>query len=241
MNIKVMKFGGSSLSDDYKMGLAAKKVIDFINKGEKVVVIVSAQGDTTDSLLEQINRISKNPSKRELDVLVSTGEQISCSKFAILLQEMGYQAVSLLGWQAGILTTSDYEQAKIKEIDPDRIWKELNKNQVVVIAGFQGIDEQDNITTLGRNGSDTSALAIAAALEQKECYIFTDIDGVYDKDPNQHSDAKKIPYLSYEDMMKLAKKGAKVLHDRCIHIAQKYKIKIIVKSTFGEEEGSIVG
>lgn len=240
MDIKVIKFGGSSLSNDENLRKAAHKTMQFLKKGQKVVAILSAQGKTTDALLAAAKHLSSKPNKRELDMLVSVGEQISISKFAILLNEMGYQAISLTGEQAGILTDGNYTQAKIQRIDTDRIWKELLVNDIVVIAGFQGVDENKNITTLGRNGSDTSALAIAAALKQKECYIFTDIDGIYDKDPNQCSDAKKLEVISYEDMNKLAQSGAKVLHDRCVKIAQKYDIKIIVKSTFNDNEGSVV-
>lgn len=240
MNIKVIKFGGSSLANDENLRKAAQKTIQFLKEGQKVVAILSAQGKTTDILLTEAKRLSEKPNKRELDMLVSVGEQISISKFAILLNEMGYQAISLTGEQAGIITDEDYTQAKIQEIHPYRIWKELEENDVVVIAGFQGIDKNRNITTLGRNGSDTSALAIAAALEQKECYIFTDTDGIYDKDPKQYKKAKKITKISYEDMEMLAQSGAKVLHDRCIKLAKKYGIKIIVKSTFNDNEGSIV-
>lgn len=240
MDIKVIKFGGSSLANDENLKKAAQKTIQFLKDKQKVVAILSAQGKTTDTLLAEAKRLSNNPNKRELDMLVSVGEQISISKFAILLNEMGYRAISLTGEQAGIITNEEYTQAKIQEIRPYRIWKELEDNDVVIIAGFQGIDAQRNITTLGRNGSDTSAVAIAAALEQKECYIFTDTDGIYDKDPNQHVDAKKIESISYEDMDILAQNGAKVLHDRCIRIAKKYGIKIIVKSTFNDNQGSIV-
>lgn len=241
MNIKVIKFGGSSLSNDENLKSAAQKTINFLEQGQKVVVILSAQGKTTDNLLLQAKNLSKNPNKRELDMLVSVGEQISISKFAIFLNELGYTAISLAGWQAGITTNNQYTEAKIQNINTTRIWKELKNNDVVVIAGFQGIDMDNNITTIGRNGSDTTALAISAALKQKECYIFTDIDGIYDKDPHMYIDAKKFTYISYEEMEKLAKNGAKVLHDRCIKIAEKYGIKIIVKSTFNENKGTIVG
>lgn len=240
MDIKVIKFGGSSLANDENLKKAAQKTIQFLKDKQKVVAILSAQGKTTDTLLTEAKRLSNNPNKRELDMLVSIGEQISISKFAILLNEIGYKAISLTGEQAGIITDKNYTQAKIQEIHPYRIWKELEENDVVIIAGFQGIDAQRNITTLGRNGSDTSAVAIAAALEQKECYIFTDTDGIYDKDPNQHVDARKIESISYEDMDILAQNGAKVLHDRCIRLAKKYGIKIIVKSTFNDNQGSIV-
>lgn len=241
MDITVIKFGGTSLSNDKNLNQAAQKTIEFLKQDQKVVAILSAQGKTTDNLLSEVKKLSQNPNKRELDMLVSVGEQISVSKFAILLNELGYSAVSLTGWQAGIITDSQYTEAKIQDIYINRIWQELEKNDVVVIAGFQGIDTNNNITTLGRNGSDTTALAISAALEQKECYIFTDTDGVYDKDPHKNCKAKKFNYISYDEMEKLAKAGAKVLHDRCIKVAKKYKIKIIVKSTFNESNGTIVG
>ena len=241
MNIAIVKFGGSSVSNDENLKKAAKKIIQFLEKGQKVVAVLSAQGNTTDNLLLEAQRLSKNPNKRELDVLASVGEQISISKFAILLTELGYSAISLTGWQAGIKTDNQYTEAKILDIYPNRIWKELEKNEVVIVAGFQGIDFNNNITTLGRNGSDTTALSLAAALEQQKCYIFTDTDGIYDKDPHKYSDAKKLDYISYDRMETLAKNGAKVLHDRCVKIAKKYNIKIIVKSTFNDNEGSIVG
>ena len=240
MNIVVIKFGGSSLADNEKLLIAAKKTISFLNEDKKVVVIVSAQGKTTDELLKQAKELSKEPNKRELDMLVSTGEQISCAKFAILLNEMGYKATSLTGWQAGILTDSDYTQAKIQDIYPNAIWELLETNDIVVVAGFQGIDTNKNITTLGRDGSDTTAVAIAAALEQKECYIYTDIDGIYNIDPHKFKRAKKIEEISYDNMEKLVKNGAKVLHDRCVKIAKKYGIKIIVNSPNSKDNGSIV-
>lgn len=241
MNIKIIKFGGTSLSNDENLNQAAQKTIEFLQQENKVVAILSAQGKTTDNLLSEAKNLSPNPNKRELDMLVSVGEQISVSKFAILLNELGYSAVSLTGWQVGIITNNEYTEAKIEEIYTQRIWKELEKHDVVVIAGFQGVDKNKNITTLGRNGSDTSAIAIAAALEQKECYIFTDTDGVYDKDPKKYICAKKLDYISYDKMEEMAKSGAKVLHDRCINVARKYGIKIIVKSTFNENAGTIVG
>ena len=171
MDIKVIKFGGSSLANDENLKKAAQKTIQFLKDKRKVVAILSAQGKTTDTLLAEAKRLSNNPNKRELDMLVSVGEQISISKFAILLNEMGYKAISLTGEQAGIITDKNYTQAKIQEIHPYRIWKELEENDVVIIAGFQGIDAQRNITTLGRNGSDTSAVAIAAALEQSKFLV----------------------------------------------------------------------
>lgn len=240
MDIVVLKFGGSSLADDNAMKLAAHKVTSFLNKGKKVVVVVSAQGKMTNQLIEEAKTLNNNPSKRELDMLLSCGEQISCSKFALLLQEMGYRAISLTGWQAGIVTNSEYSEAKIEDIYPKRIWDEMEKNQVIVIAGFQGINRENDITTLGRDGSDTTAVALAAALEVNTCYIFSDVDGIYDKDPRKNKDAKKLEQVSYEQMYELVKSGAKVLHKRCIKIAQKYGITIVVASSFDNSEGSLV-
>lgn len=239
--MKVIKFGGSSIADTNKLKLVAQKTISFLESGEKVVAILSAQGKTTDNLIKEAKELTDEPNKRELDVLMSVGEQMACSKFAILLHSLGYKAVSLTGWQAGIVTDSNYTEAKIQDIYPKMIWSELETNDVVVITGFQGINENNKITTLGRNGSDTTAIAIAAALEQEECYIFTDTNGVYDKDPYKHKNAKKLDYISYDDMEKMAKNGAKVLHDRCVVLAKKYGVKIIVKNTFNDEIGTIVG
>ncbi len=240
MKLVVIKFGGTSLADNEKLEIAAKKTISFLEENDRVVVIVSAQGNTTDELLKQAKELSTEPNKRELDALLSTGEQISCSKFAILLNEMGYRATSLTGWQTGIFTDSDYTQAKIEKIYTNKIWQLFETNKIVVIAGYQGVDKNQNITTLGRDGSDTTAVAIAAALEQDKCYIFTDTDGIYDKDPHKYKNAKKIKQISYDDMSKLVENGAKVLHSRCIKIAQKYGIEIIVTSTNDTEGGSSV-
>ena len=240
MDTIVLKFGGSSVSDNIKLNIVADKIKEFY-KENNVVVVVSAQGKTTDNLLREAHELSNVPNERELDTLLSSGEQISMSKLSILLNRLGYPAISLTGWQAGIVTDSNYTEAKIQDIYPKMIWNELENNDVVVVTGFQGINENNNITTLGRNGSDTTAIAIAAALEQDECYIFTDTNGVYDKDPYKYKNAKKLDYISYEDMEGMAKNGAKVLHDRCVVLAKKYGVKIIVKNTFNDEIGTIVG
>ena len=241
MDTIVLKFGGSSVADNEKLKIVANKIISLHDKGHQIVVVLSAQGKTTDKLIIEANELTDKPNKRELDVLMSVGEQMACSKFAILLHSLGYKAVSLTGWQAGIVTDSNYTEAKIQDIYPKMIWNELENNDVVVVTGFQGINENNNITTLGRNGSDTTAIAIAAALKEEECYIFTDTNGVYDKDPYKYKNAKKLDYISYEDMEGMAKNGAKVLHDRCVVLAKKYGVKIIVKNTFNDEIGTIVG
>ena len=223
------------------------------NKENNIVVILSAQGKTTDKLINEASTIIeenknfgiKDPSLnpeifREMDMLLSSGEQISISKLSMLLNNMGYKAISLTGWQAGILTDNTNQNAIIKNIDTTRILQELEKRKIVIIAGFQGYNENLDITTLGRGGSDTSAIAIAAALEAKECYIFSDVDGVYTTDPNKIPEAKKIPALSYNEMMEISSEGAKVLHNRCAEIGDKFKIPIITKSTFNNKAGTII-
>ena len=239
-DIVVLKFGGSSVADNLKLNVVAKKIIDFYNENNKVVVVVSAQGKTTDELIKQAKELSDLPEDREMDVLLSTGEQISMSKLAILLNKLGYNAVSLTGWQAGIYTNNLNQNAKIENIDTSRIEKELGENKIVVIAGFQGINENNDITTFGRGGSDTTAVAIAAALNAKHCYIFSDVDGVYTTDPNKISIAKKLETLSYEEMLEIANEGAKVLHNRCIEVGEKYHVPIITKSTFNNKPGTLL-
>lgn len=240
MDTIVLKFGGSSVANDEKLNLVSQKIIDFYNSKKKVVVVVSAQGKMTDNLIKEANTLSKKPNKREMDVLLSVGEQITISKLAILLIEMGYKAISLTGWQAGIQTDDINQSAIIENIDTTRINKELNKGNIVIIAGFQGINSKKDITTLGRGGSDTTAVAIAAALGSKECYIFSDVDGIYSADPNKIKDAKKIDEISYDEMLEISSEGAKVLHNRCIEIGEKYNIPIISKSTFTNGTGTII-
>ena len=203
-------------------------------------MVVSAQGKTTDGLIKQAKELSAIPDCREMDVLLSTGEQITTSKLCILLKRMGYEAVSLTGWQAGILTDSNSQEAKIEAICTDRIQEELAERRIVVIAGFQGIDEKGNITTLGRGGSDTTAVAIAAAIQAAHCYIFSDVDGVYTTDPNKVTVAKKLESLSYEEMLDISNEGAKVLHNRCVEIGERFHIPIVTKSTFNNQPGSTI-
>ncbi|MEE0865929.1 MAG: aspartate kinase [Clostridia bacterium] len=238
--IVVLKFGGSSVSDNDKLKIVADKIICEYKKNNKVVVVLSAQGKTTDKLIEQANELSDNISKRELDVLLSCGEQISISKLAILLNSMGYKSISLTGWQAGIYTNNTNQNAIIERINTKRILEELNNNKIVIVAGFQGLNEKLDITTLGRGGSDTTAVAIAAALKAKKCYIFSDVDGVYTTDPNKVKDAKKLSNIAYDEMLEISSEGAKVLHNRCIEIGEKYNIPIITESTFNNKEGSII-
>lgn len=240
MDTIVMKFGGSSVANNDRLKLVAQKIIDLYNKDNNIVVILSAQGKTTDKLIKEANELSKNTKDREMDMLLSSGEQISIAKLSILLNELGYNAISLTGWQAGILTNKTNQNAIIKNIDTTRILKELNKRKIVIIAGFQGYNENLDITTLGRGGSDTSAVAIAAALKAKECYIFSDVDGVYTADPNKIENAKKLSALSYNEMIEISSEGAKVLHNRCAELGEKFKIPIITKSTFNNKAGTII-
>ena len=240
MDTIVMKFGGSSVADNDKLKLVANKIIDLYEKENNIVVILSAQGKTTDKLIQEALELSENTEDREMDMLLSSGEQISIAKLSILLNGMGYKAISLTGWQAGILTNNTNQNAIIKNIDTSRILKELKDRKIVIIAGFQGFNENLDITTLGRGGSDTSAIAIAAALNAKECYIFSDVDGVYTAVPNKVENAKKLPALSYNEMMEISSEGAKVLHNRCAEIGDKFKIPIITKSTFNNKAGTII-
>ncbi|NLC87893.1 MAG: aspartate kinase [Clostridiaceae bacterium] len=240
MDTIVLKFGGSSVADNLKLNVVAKKIIDFYNENNKIVVVVSAQGKTTDKLIKEAKELSNIPNDREMDVLLSTGEQISMSKLSILLNRLDYKSISLTGWQAGIYTNSLNQNAKIENIDTTRIITELNNDNIVIVAGFQGINEKSDITTLGRGGSDTTAVAIAAAINAKHCYIFSDVDGVYTTDPNKITIAKKLETLSYEEMLEIANEGAKVLHNRCIEVGQKYNIPIITKSTFNNKQGTTI-
>lgn len=240
MDTIVLKFGGSSVADNDKLKIVAEKIINLYNKNNNIVVILSAQGKTTDKLISEALELSNETKDREMDVLLSAGEQISIAKLSILLNKMGYKAISLTGWQAGILTNKTNQNAIIENIDTTRILQELSKRKIVIIAGFQGYNENLDITTLGRGGSDTSAIAIAAALNAKECYIFSDVDGVYTADPNKIENAKKLPALSYEEMIEISNEGAKVLHGRCAEIGQKFKIPIITKSTFNNKAGTII-
>lgn len=239
MDTVVLKFGGSSVADNIKLNIVADKILEYY-QNNNVIVVVSAQGKTTDGLIKQAKELSAIPDCREMDVLLSTGEQITTSKLCILLKRMGYEAVSLTGWQAGILTDSNSQEAKIEAICTDRIQEELAERRIVVIAGFQGIDEKGDITTLGRGGSDTTAVAIAAAIQAAHCYIFSDVDGVYTTDPNKVTVAKKLESLSYEEMLDISNEGAKVLHNRCVEIGERFHIPIVTKSTFNNQPGSTI-
>lgn len=239
-DIIVLKFGGSSVADNEKLKIVAEKIINMYEKNNNIVVILSAQGKMTDKLIEEAKELAKNAEKREMDALVSCGEQMSAAKLSILLNSLGYKAISLTGWQAGIYTDNTNQNALIQNINTERILKELEQKHIVIITGFQGINENLDITTFGRGGSDTSAVAIAAALNAKNCYIFSDIDGIYTADPNKAKGTKKLHALSYEEMLEISSEGAKVLHNRCIEIGEKFKIPIITKSTFNNKPGTVI-
>lgn len=237
MGLVVQKFGGSSVANLEKLELVSNHIIKEIEKGNKVVVVVSAQGKTTDKLIAEEAEITKNPNKREHDVLVSTGEQVTISKLAILLNSKNYKAISLTGWQIPIVTNSEFTNSRIRYIHNDTIEDYLRAGNIVIVAGFQGVDENGNITTLGRGGSDTTAVALAASLKADRCDIYTDVDGIYTSDPRIVADVKKIDKIDYDEMLELSSLGAKVLHNRCVEIGKKYNVPIFVKSTF--EQNSI--
>lgn len=238
--IVVLKFGGSSVADNERLKLVADKVIELKKQYKKIVVILSAQGKTTDRLISEAKQLADDPNKREMAALISTGEQVSIAKLAILLNNMGYSAISLTGWQAGIKSSIANKCAIIENINIYRIEKELAEDKIVIVAGFQGVNSKNDISTLGRGGSDTTAVAVAAALEADKCIIFSDVDGVYTADPNKVKDAQKLKNISYKEMLDISNEGAKVLHDRSIKIGEKYNIPIITKSTFNEQEGTVV-
>lgn len=232
MNIIVQKFGGSSVADTNKLFNVCRHIMSKKNNNMAVVVVVSAQGKTTDKLVNQEKEITSVVNKREHDVLVSVGEQITVSKLVMCLEKMGMSAVSYLGFQVPIITDSNFGDANIIHIGTDKILRDLKNNKIVVVAGFQGVDKDNNITTLGRDGSDTTAIALAAALGAGTCEIFSDVDGVYSNDPNKYSNVIKYDKLSYDRMLEMARHGTKILHSKCIKIAKDNGIDIIIKSSF---------
>ena len=240
MALIVQKFGGSSVKDRDHLFNVARIVADTHNAGNDVVVVVSAQGDTTDDLIAKAAEITHQPSQREMDVLLSTGEQISIALLSMALGELGVSAVSLTGWQAGFKTDRVYTKARIKKIDSERIESELARNRVVVVAGFQGINRLEDITTLGRGGSDTSAVALAAALHADRCQIFTDVEGVYTADPRLVPSAKKLDEITFDEMLELSVLGAQVLNSRSVELAKKYGVELEVLSSLNPVPGTIV-
>ncbi len=240
MSLIVQKFGGTSVADSKLIFNVAKTVTKAYDENNDVVVVVSAQGDMTDQLIFKANEINKKGSKREMDMLLSAGEQISVALVAMAIEKMGYPVVSLLGWQAGVMTSSTYGSALITKIDPARIRKELDKRNIVIVAGFQGLNKYYDVTTLGRGGSDTSAVGIAAVLNADVCRIYTDVDGVYTADPRKVKNARKLSYISYDEMLELANMGAQVLNNRSVEIAKKHNIEIEVLSSMEDLPGTVV-
>ncbi|MBT8374509.1 MAG: aspartate kinase [Deltaproteobacteria bacterium] len=240
MSLIVQKFGGTSVADLERIRSVAKRVTKTYDQGNDVVVILSAMAGTTDNLIEMANNVTPSPNKRELDVLLSTGEQTTAALLSIMLRSMKYPALSMLGYQAEVVTDHTFGNARILEIGASRIKDMIKKRNIVVVAGFQGCDTQGNITTLGRGGSDTSAVAIAAALKADICEIYTDVDGIYTADPNICKKARKIKEISYDEMLNMASLGAKVLQIRSVGFAKKYSIPLHVRSSFNEEEGTMV-
>ena len=241
MSLIVKKFGGSSVANAERVFNVANRIIKDYKEGHDIVVVVSAQGDTTDDLIEKAREINpKNPSKREMDMLLSAGEQISISLLAMAIEKLGCPAVSLLGWQAGFETDSHYGIARIKKVSAERIKNEIAKKNIVIVAGFQGLNKYDDITTLGRGGSDTSAVAIAASMKADLCQIYTDVDGVYSADPRKVPNAIKMDEISYDEMLELASLGAQVLNNRSVEMAKKYNVELEVLSSLEVKPGTIV-
>ena len=240
MSLIVQKFGGSSVKDTEHLMNVARIVTDTYKKGNDVVVVVSAQGDTTDDLIAKYKEIDSNPSERERDMLLAAGEQISISLLAMAIQSLGFPAVSLLGWQAGFSTTSSHTRARIKKVETTRLKNEIARKNIVIVAGFQGMDKYDDHTTLGRGGSDTSAVAIAAAMGADLCQIFTDVEGVFTADPRKVPTAIKLDEISYGEMLELASLGAQVLNNRSVELAKKYNIELEVLSSLTNKPGTIV-
>ena len=236
----VQKFGGSSVADAERVMRVAGIITDTYKQGNDVVVVVSAQGDTTDDLIEKARELNPRASKREMDMLMSAGEQISISLLAMAIDALGYPSISLLGWQAGFETNTKYSAARIKRVNPERIRAELDKNRIVIVAGFQGLNRYDDITTLGRGGSDTSAVAIAAAMRADLCQIYTDVDGVYTADPRKIPGAKKLDEITYNEMLEMATSGAQVLNNRSVEMAKKYNVEMEVLSSITRAAGTKV-
>jgi aspartate kinase len=236
----VQKYGGSSVANAEKIKNVASRAIKTVADGNQVVVVVSAMGDTTDDLIALARQINSHPSEREMDVLLSTGEIVSSTLLAMAISNKGYTSVSLSGAQAGIETDTSYNKARIKRIEPKRIIKELGKGNIVIVAGFQGITEDMDITTLGRGGSDTTAVALAVSLKAKECQIYTDVDGVFTADPRIVPEARRLEEIGYEEMLELATSGAKVMHHRAVEVGGVYNMPILVACSFNEKPGTLI-
>ncbi len=240
MALIVQKYGGSSVADAEKIGNVARRVAKAIDEGNQVVVVVSAMGDTTDDLLKLAYQVTEQPGDRELDVLLSTGEIVSSTLLALALESLGCKAVSLTGAQAGIQTDSSYSRARILGVDAKRVVNELEKGNIVIVAGFQGVTQEMDITTLGRGGSDTTAVALAASLSAEICQIYTDVEGVYTADPRLVPQARKLKEIGYEEMLELASYGARVMHNRAVELGELYNVPILVASSFSDSPGTII-
>ena len=237
----VQKYGGTSLGDEKKVLAAARRIVGLARQGQKMVIVVSAQGDTTDVMIEKAAKINRRGSAREMDAYLAAGEQMSAGLMAMAIGALGIPAVSLTGWQAGLFSDDRFTDARVLGLRNDRIRRELEKGNVAVVAGFQAANADGDITTLGRGGSDTTAVALAAFLRADRCMIYTDVDGVYDKDPRLYPDAVRFETISYGDMLTLARQGAQVLHDRSVEMARDHKIEVEVLSAFSGAPGTIVG
>lgn len=240
MALVVQKYGGSSVADGEKIKNVARRIVEAREKGDEVVVVASAMGDTTDELIRLARQVSPEPQERELDVLLSTGEIVSSTLLAMALANLGYKAVSLSGAQAGIETDASHSRARILRIEPKRVVEELERGNIVIVAGFQGITQDMDITTLGRGGSDTTAVALAASLKAKVCQIYTDVEGVYTADPRLVPEARRLEEIAYEEMLELATYGAKVVHARAVELGEVYNMPILVASSFSDKPGTII-
>ena len=236
----VQKFGGSSVADAERIFRVARRITSTYQAGNDVCVVLSAQGDTTDDLIAKANEINPDASRREMDMLLSCGEQISIALMAMAIEKLGFPVVSLCGWQIGMTTDSNHSNARIRRVDCDRVREELDKKRIVLVAGFQGVNRQGDVTTLGRGGSDTTAVALAVALQADLCQIYTDVDGVYTCDPRLVPDARKLDEITYSEMLELASLGAQVLHNRSVELAKSYSVPLEVLSSFTENPGTIV-
>ncbi len=238
--LKVKKFGGSSVRDKERIFNVARRCVEDYRAGDDVIVVLSAMGDSTDGLLEKAREINPDAKKRELDMLLATGEQVSVALMAMAIDSLGVPCISLNAFQVAMHTTSTYQNARFKRIDAERITHELDNRKIVIVTGFQGINKYDDLTTLGRGGSDTTAVAIAAALHADECEIFTDVDGVYTADPRVCPSARKLKEITYDEMLEMATLGAKVLHNRSVELAKKYGVDLVVRSSLNRNEGTVV-
>lgn len=240
MALIVQKYGGTSVSTPERIKNVAKRIVTAKKKGNRLVVVVSAMGDTTDNLIELMKKVNPDPPKRELDLLLSTGEVVSAALLAAALDAMGERSIAFTAYQGGIITDSIHTKARIKKVDTRKILQELGKGKIVVVAGFQGITSENTVTTLGRGGSDTTAVALAAALKADICEIYSDVEGVFTADPRIVPDARKLKKISYDEMLELASLGAKVLHLRAVEVARKFKVPLHIRSSFNEKEGTLI-